>query len=185
VNYSVGECHKKRFALLSGSKDELYKELQLDLRGSLRFATRLDTLLADRIPGCPRDRTVYPLSLIELLVSCTVLFATVVEPADHGIVTCALDLVGIDRHSLPPFPHGTYGFLLDRHWKEAHQGTRLTEILKSSIDARTFAKNPHRMAHELITWIYEEFGYDDHDLGADGEKIPYWNAAAERFVFPS
>ncbi|TDJ68793.1 MAG: ATP-binding protein [Planctomycetota bacterium] len=186
VHYAVGKCRKKQYTLRSGSRDELYRALEFDLRGILRFATRLDILLGDRVPGCPRPKTIYPLSLIETIVSCSVLFGTLIESTGaEGTVACALDLVGIEGHSLPPFRQGTLGFQFESHWKDPHSGPALTEILKASLEAKTFAKNSHRLAHELVAWIYEEFGCDSSELGKDGEKVPYWDQAAGRFAFPA
>jgi len=176
---------KKQHTFFSGSRDECYRTLEFDVRGVLRFATRLDTLLGDRVPGCPRKRTIYPLSLIETIVSCSVLFATLSDlPKASGTVGCALDLAGIDGYSLPPYHPRTVGWLSQDLWAKPHKGTALTEILKASLDFETFRENPHGLAHRLISWIYEEFGYGPHDLGVEGEKVPYWNASVGRFVFP-
>ena len=185
TNYSVMRAPEVRGKVArSGSREELYRVLEVDLRGELRFATRIDVLLADRIPGCPRTRTLYPLSLIETVLSCAVLFSELVDPRATGRVACALDLVGVQGLSIPPYPHGTYGFLTDSHWKEPLATPHLGELIRVSIDVATFAANPHRLAHDVILWVYEEFGYGSGQLGPLGEGIPYWNASAGRFEIP-
>lgn len=180
LHYGVPEpATNKRLVLRSGSREELYRAVELDLRGQLCFATRLDSLLDGK-----GGRTIHPLALIETLASCNTLFASVLTPDAPGTVTAALDLLGIDGRSCPPYRHDTYGFMFDAHWNEPHEGDALSEIVTISFDARTFTENPHAAAHRMVSWIYEEFGYDDKTLGANGEKIPYWDADARRFVFP-
>ena len=188
MHYAVATrdtCAKRGYVLSSGSRSELYRSAQLDLRGALAFATRLDVLLGDRVPGCPRPNTIHPLSLIETIVSCLRLFGTLIESTgSRGTVVSALDLLGIYEHNLPPYRHGTYGFSFDANWQAPYAETSLSEIVRASSEAESFAGNPDRMAHELITWIYEEFGYDSRALGASGEGVPYWDPERERFAFP-
>jgi Schlafen, AlbA_2 len=174
-----------RHKLRCGLDEEFYRALEVDLRGQLRFGTRLDYLLADGIAGCPRPQTIYPLTLIETIASCSVLFSALVDSSSaRGKVTCALDLAGIKGHSLPPYRHGTGAFMSTRLWNDPHPSPGLDETIKSSLDADAFVENPHRLAKDLIHWIYQEFGYDASVLGPDGEKIPFWNDGSGRFEFP-
>ena len=80
--------------------------------------------------------------------------------------------------------NGTPGFMFASHWKDPYSSSSLSEIVKSSLDVEAFAQNPHRLARELILWIYQEFGYDSSVLGPGGERLPFWNDERGRFEFP-
>jgi hypothetical protein len=161
--YPTREPEPKSGRLTLG--DERFRLVTIHTHGGIDLTQSLNELEHD----VRRKKEIYPLALLEYVVSMTRLAATVFAKAEvPGVKAVLFDLVltGADGWSLPAHPPDTYGdrFIQTRPRVLADGTLAFGEPLAASWDE--LSANPDLVGFRIVRSVYQEFGLPE-------DSIPY------------